>query len=196
MQTFLCYLRHSRTMADLDDARLNKQCVETLQILRVLRGEQDGYSNHPAVRMWEGYEPALLVYGLCACYEWRVKRKHSTTIWGQLAEIAGDYWDPANLEGDISDYEPPPWMKDVWILRSHRSNLIRKAPHIYGPKYEGTPENMPYLWPAWDDDVDKGYRLVLSRADRERVETGERNLPDTLIEYTTKNGMDLWWTLQ
>src|SRR5690349_458766 len=90
MQTFVMYFSHPKTMADLDNARLGKQRLETLQILRALRGESDS-SNHPAVRMWEGYEPALVLYGLFVCHEWRIVRKFNDSIWGDLANMAIEY---------------------------------------------------------------------------------------------------------
>jgi hypothetical protein len=77
-------------------------------------------------------------------------------------------------EGEV---EPPPWIRDKWVLRSHRSNLMRKAPHIYGDKYDGTPENMPYLWPVIDHMKPDGYYLRLSKPDMARLATGERVLP-------------------
>lgn len=177
MQTFVTYFSHPKTMADLDNARLGKQRLETLQILRTLQGEEDTshYNNHPAVRMWEGYEPALVLYGLFVCHEWRIVRKHSDTIWGDLAERAKGYGmlgRPPEIE-----VEQPPWLRDKWVIRSHRSNLMRKAPHIYAKKYAGTPENMPYLWPVLDHKEPEGYKLRISKPDMARLNSGERTLP-------------------
>ena len=175
MQTFMCYFDHAKTAADLDTARLGKQRVEVVQILKALRGDTDAYTNHPAVRMWEGYEPALLLYGLVVCYEWRVKRGHNDEVWHQLEEMSPTYW---NGQSPLQNerYDAPPWARDKWVIRSHRSNLMRKAPHYYAEKYDGTPENMPYLWPVL---VDPGtYYLRLSRPDLERLEKGERILPE------------------
>lgn len=175
MQTFTCYFDHRRTAADLDTARLGKQRVEVIQILEALRGDTDVYANHPAVRMWEGYEPALLLYGLAICYEWRVKRGYSDNVWHQLEEMSPTYWDGRHpLENER--YNAPPWARDTWVLRSHRSNLMRKVPHIYGPKYDGTPENMPYLWPVIDPMKPEGYYLRLSKPDLARLQSGERSL--------------------
>lgn len=191
MQTFMCYHSHPKTMADLDDARLGKQRLETLQILRALRGEQDGYTNHPAVRMWEGYEPALVLYGLFVCHEWRIVRGFNDTVWGDLARYAKECG-MLDIEPELSktaravgvlegqEVEQPPWLRDKWVLRSHRSNLMRKAPHIYAEKYDGTPENMPYLWPVIDHFEGHGYDLRLSKPDLARLETGERILPEGL----------------
>jgi hypothetical protein len=191
MQTFVCYHSHVKTMADLDNARLGKQRLETLQILRALRGETDAYANHPAVRMWEGYEPALVLYGLFVCHEWRIVRGHKDALWGDLAKLAKEYG-MLDIEPELSktgravgvlpgqEVEPPPWLGDKWVLRSHRSNLLRKAPHIYRAKYDGTPENMPYLWPELNHKGPGGYWLHISKPDLARLETGERVLPQGL----------------
>ena len=60
MQTFLPYPDDRASAADLDDRRLGKQRVETLQILRALTWRTYGWQNHPAVRMWRGFVPALV----------------------------------------------------------------------------------------------------------------------------------------
>jgi len=181
MQTFTCYHDHAKTAADLDTARLGKQRVEVLQILRALRGETDGYTFHPAVRMWEGHEPALLLYGLVICHEWRVKRGHEDKVWHQLEEMSPTYWDPRTpLENER--YEAPGWLSNKWVLRSHRSNLIRKAPHHYADKYPSTPELMPYLWPRYSLG---GWDMYLSKPDQNRLETGERVLPEGLKAFAT-----------
>ena len=68
VQTFLPYPDFRRTAEALDSPRLGKQRVETLQILRALELPEYGWGNHPAVRMWRGYTPALVCYGL-TCVE-------------------------------------------------------------------------------------------------------------------------------
>jgi len=57
MQTFMPYgSQYDQTAKCLDVKRLGKQRVETYQILKALLGESKGWRNHPATRMWEGYE--------------------------------------------------------------------------------------------------------------------------------------------
>ena len=34
------------------------------------------------------------------------------------------------------------------LMVLHRSNLIRKDPKFYQPKWPGVPDNLPYVWPA------------------------------------------------
>lgn len=173
MHTFVPSIGYARCASELDLARLNKQRIETIQILdSIVNGT--GYVNHPVNRMWIGYEDSLVMYGLSICHEWRIVRGHSDSTWGDLAEWMKE------LEMGSEEAEKPPWVGDLWVHRSHRSNLIRKAPHIYGPKFPNTIEDMPYLWPHNDHRADNGYVLMISRADVERLDSGERFMPAEL----------------
>ncbi|WP_234470062.1 MSMEG_6728 family protein, partial [Streptomyces sp. MBT70] len=71
MQTFLPDSDFRRSALLLDRRRLGKQRVEALQVLRGLTVPGYGWRRHPAVRMWSGYEEALVRYGLEICRVWR-----------------------------------------------------------------------------------------------------------------------------
>lgn len=139
MQTFLPYSDFRRTAAVLDRQRLGKQRVETLQILRTLTGETKGWANHPAVKMWRGYEPALILYGLYMCLEW-TDRGYRDTCFDKIAEYA----EPLGFPPD------PPWLGDPDFHRSHQSNLLRKNPAHYGRLFTDVPNDLPYIWPKID----------------------------------------------
>ena len=62
MQTFLPVPDFEASAAFLDKKRLWSQVREARQILNTLIGESKGWRNHPAVKMWDGYEPALMEY--------------------------------------------------------------------------------------------------------------------------------------
>ncbi len=49
MQTFLPYPDFEKSAKVLDRLRLNKQRSETLDILRTLFGDKQGWKNHPSV---------------------------------------------------------------------------------------------------------------------------------------------------
>ena len=74
MQTFLPEVTFTASAKALDNKRLGKQRVEVLQLLRALSGESKGWVNHPACKMWHGFEMALAVYGLAICDEWKKTR--------------------------------------------------------------------------------------------------------------------------
>jgi hypothetical protein len=185
MQTFVMYHSIPKTMRDLDQQRLGKQRVEAKQILSALeaQGDEDAaWGNHPAVQMWLGYEPALILYGLFCCHEWRIVRKFNDSLWGHFADKAKEYGmlevdetcRAANMPGDV---EMPPWLANRWVLRSHRSKLMAKNPALYGKKYLGTPEDMPYLWPVNDWKLPEKYWLRLSAPDLRRIRQEELVLP-------------------
>jgi hypothetical protein len=138
MQTFLPYPDFATSAAVLDQARLGKQRVETLQALRALVIPDYGWQRHPAIRMWMGYVPALSLYGLAMVDEW-VARGHADSTGPLIREFAPD--------ADPSTVALPPWLGDPAVHLSHQSNLIQKAPEIYRDRFPGVPEDLPYLWP-------------------------------------------------
>lgn len=139
MQTFLPYPDLAASARVLDQARLGKQRVETLQVLRALVIPDYGWRSHPAIRMWMGYVPGLTVYGLAMVAEW-VSRGHADSTHRQILEFA-----PHVL--DDPDVEMPPWFGDPAVHLSHRSNLVQKAPEFYRSRFPGVPEDLPYTWP-------------------------------------------------
>lgn len=72
MQTFLPVPDFHESARMLDWRRLGKQRSEVLIILRTLSGTgKQGWKNHPATRMWNGYITCLCSYGLAICKEWQ-----------------------------------------------------------------------------------------------------------------------------
>jgi hypothetical protein len=135
LQTFLPYADLRASCAVLDDRRLGKQRVETFQILRALTWPTYAWKNHPAVKMWRGFVPALVAYGLENCREW-TRRGHADTVAEQLLA-----W------GSSPSYDLPPWFGLAALHRSHRSALVRKDPAGYGPRFPDVPDDLPYVWP-------------------------------------------------
>lgn len=145
MQTFLPYESFARSAQVLDQARLGKQRVETLQLLRGLVVPDYGWQRHPALLMWKGFVPALTAYGLAMTDEW-IARGHADTVREQILEFA-----PGAVHNAV---ELPPWLGDEALHRSHRSNLIEKSPDVYGPLFPDTGAGLPYVWPAPADVPD------------------------------------------
>lgn len=161
VQTFLPYPEFDRSAAVLDSPRLGKQRVETLQILRALTFPSYGWSNHPATLMWRGYVPALTSYGLAMVDAWTGRgAADSTRV--QIAEFA-----PQALTTPQSELALPSWLGRDELHTSHQSNLIRKDPDFYGPRFPGVPGDLEYVWPGTDpgvvDRVVLGSPLVILR---------------------------------
>ncbi|MFG2478739.1 MSMEG_6728 family protein [Streptomyces fagopyri] len=152
MQTFLPYPDFTRSAAVLDQARLGKQRVEALQVLRGLTVPGYGWRHHPAVRMWIGYEEALVRYGLDVCAVW-VAEGRADTCAATLATDFGRYRPGATVRAQerlADDGELPPWLGDAAFHRSHQSALVRKASEIYAPLFPDVPDDLPYVWPTSD----------------------------------------------
>ncbi|MEV1021011.1 MSMEG_6728 family protein [Streptomyces sp. NPDC050264] len=150
MQTFLPYPDFMQSAAVLDQARLGKQRVEALQVLRGLIVPGYGWRHHPAVRMWAGYEEALVRYGLDMCEMW-VSEGRSDTCAGTLVTDFTGHRPGAEVrvqEQLAGDGELPPWLGDPAFHRSHQSALVRKAPEVYTPFFPDVPDDLPYVWPA------------------------------------------------
>lgn len=178
MITFLTHKRHGKTAEALDMMRLGKTRDTARRILEVLLGEDDGrVTANPAIEMWRGYEGGLVYYGMTIAYQWSVVRKFEDHTLKWFARTAQNY--------GLDQTERPPWLEDVWLLRSHRSNLVAKMAHHYADQFPATPERMPYLWPV--NRPDGSYELRVSMADMERIAAGERALPDgvTLVDPAT-----------
>jgi hypothetical protein len=152
VQTFLPYPGFAESAAVLDRARLGKQRVEALQVLRGLTVPGYGWRHHPAVRMWCGYEEALVRYGLEVCAGW-VAEGHTDTCAATLATDFTRYRPGAAVrvqERLAENGELPPWLGDPGFHRSHRSALVRKAPEVYTPLFPDVPDDLPYVWPVSD----------------------------------------------
>lgn len=130
MQTFLPHSSFEMSARCLDWRRVGKQRVEARQILNVLTGLSKGWSNHPAVKMWQGYEGALAVYMNCFISEW----------------IRRGYKNNMKLE-QVEEFEYPTWLGCEEFHASHRSNLLRKDSFYYGQFGWDEPNNLPYIWP-------------------------------------------------
>ncbi|MEU1146229.1 MSMEG_6728 family protein [Streptomyces sp. NPDC005863] len=152
MQTFLPYSDFTRSAAVLDRARLGKQRVEALQVLRGLTVPGYGWRHHPAVRMWIGYEEALVRYGLDVCAVWVAEGRGDTCATTLVTDF-GRHRPGAAVRTQkelTEDGELPPWLGDPAFHRSHRSALVRKAPEIYSPLFPDVPGDLPYVWPPSD----------------------------------------------
>lgn len=159
MQTFLPYSGAASSAMEiyeesahlLDIKRLGKQRVENYQIMQALFGRKldgevysVGWSNHPAVKMWRGYEFSLLKYQVAVCDEWIHNFGFKDTCKDKTIRL---YFMCADLDPKL-EHKDPPWLGDIAFHKSHQSNLIRKAPLYYRKYFPGVPDNLPYIWPV------------------------------------------------
>jgi hypothetical protein len=155
MQTFLPHPAVRDSLDALDNKRLNKQILETYQILNVLSGQtkSNAWRNHPAVLMWEGSESELWRYGMTAVAlaDMRgIKTENNLANLKALAVKCGSYW------GD----EVPLWRTNTTTIKrvntTHKANLYRKDPEYYAEYASAVNDeyNKPccegcqYYWPT------------------------------------------------
>lgn len=94
------------------------------------------WSNHPATRMWRGFENALVCYGQAMCEEW-TSRGFDDTCRDKLAEYRTS--DKTIL---------PSWYPCARLHSSHRAALLYKLPSHYSQfGWTETPKQ-DYYWPV------------------------------------------------
>lgn len=153
MQTFLPYMDlegcdttysfYQECAGLLDQKRLGKQRVETLQIMKALLTGK-GWIHHPATKMWRGYEWSLLSYQSAVCTTWTEDFGFTDTCLPKTIDL---YFEHCDYAADLF-YEDPPWLGDKDFHLAHQSNLLRKDPEYYGKRFPGVPSNLPYIWPV------------------------------------------------
>lgn len=136
MQTFLPYPSFIDSASCLDYRRLGKQRVETWQIYNTLT-KGGGWQHHPIVKMWKGYELALVLYGQQICLEW-IRRGYKDTMLRRFLTLEKSY------KGEMPKF--PSWLGNKKFHASHRSNLLRKDKTYYGKFNWKEPDNLPYVW--------------------------------------------------
>lgn len=166
MQTFLPYEDFHESARILDNKRLGKQRVETLQILRSLTGPgglRGGWQAHPAARMWKGHLAWLMEYQRVFCYEWRDVRGFKDTCYQKtLADLKRDPESFAQWETIQHGRGPEqPWFVASDVFRfTHRANLVRKQPEFYIPLFGPLRPDIPYAWtPETIAELAKEYDL-------------------------------------
>ena len=147
MQTFLPYDSVDlfyRCGVCLDVKRHGKQRVEAWQIHLAITQPDYGWQNHPAVRMWRGYDRCLLTYGYLICQSWRDKGyKDSLCV-----KFAGA------LNCLRPDNNVPPWLNNKQFHDAHRAILLGKNYRWYKQfGWSEKPAEMvdgkwPYVWPV------------------------------------------------
>ena len=149
MQTFLPFPNFRQSAEVLDFRRLGKQRVEVLQILRALESTKKdaGWINHPAVKMWEGYQYALSIYGLECCVAWENRGYNRGTTRDEILWRAKRYSGTGGIP-----HAKPFWFGDDRFHSAHRRMLVWKMPDHYLVKFVDVPEvplhKPDYYWPT------------------------------------------------
>ena len=160
---------------DLETPDLVQQTEDALEILKVVVGIGSDRTDlkDPGVWAWIGYPHALIVYIMQHGMEQIQARGIACEEFFKAYYIWVDY-----VAGQA--YVDPPWRRDVDLMRAHRSNLARRSPERYKNTWPKTPVRMPFIWPKVDGAG--GYKLLLSKVEKEMLISGERSLPGSIHE--------------
>lgn len=137
----------------LDNKRLNKQIIETLQIYNALT-EGKGWIHHPVTKMWRGYEKALLWYGSLCYQEWidrfedgrRKGKKHHKS--GEEIAIKCQKIKSKNRLNILPLPKKPPWLYCNYFTHCMKANLIRKNPEYYSKFWPDVEPMEGYFYPV------------------------------------------------
>ena len=130
MQTFLPYPEFHKSAAVLDRQRLGKQRVEAYQIIRAI-SFGGGWSNHPIVKMWTGFENALKLYSNAVITEWiRRGYRNSLEIYN-LSDLKIIY---------------PWWLGIEKFHAAHRAALLAKDYGYYSKYGWSEAPGIKYVW--------------------------------------------------
>ena len=160
MQTFLPYEDFSDSARTLDDKRLGKQRVETLQVMCALAGlkadlstpaKPSAWLSHPVCKMWKGHERMLLQYQEDICSIWTLERGFKDTCFIKTLKVL--MCAPPTF---ANNHRSPWWLGYDAFHASHRSNLRRKNPAHYDRLFPITRPDLPYLWPQEDRTFKEG----------------------------------------
>lgn len=130
MQTFLVHKDFPAAAAMLDSRRLNKQVLESYQILRVLSNltPSGAWRNHPAVKMWRGHESVLFTYTIAMLREAEARGIKVDTHRSNLSLLR-------NVASKTWGFSLPDWYRNPKtlsrLITTHKANLYKKDPEYY-----------------------------------------------------------------
>lgn len=171
MQTFLPYASYAKSASVLDNKRLGKQRVETLQILQVLLGERlvtsdkvltkNGtvkreprpkklWTRQPVASKGWSHHPAVLMW-----------KGHELALLGYQEAFCNE-WTSRGFQDTCLEKTKfliqPHWAKltegepsfvgDSAFHESHQSNLLRKDEANYRQFWPTLAADLPYKWPV------------------------------------------------
>lgn len=155
MITYLPYRNPEVTAAQLLDSELHLQMVHTLILLDCLHETDEaavrGWSKHPIVPMWKGYEVQLALYGETMLFEWR-NRKGGLNGMESTERRLKWHFDTATSTDDF-EMSMPPWFHDEERIsrleRNSRGVLLtldagQTVKHYHNLWPDAIPDSVPY----------------------------------------------------
>jgi len=133
VQTFLPLPDFKKSLECLDKKRLGNQVYR--EAVTLIRG---GWVNHPASKMWRGYEYQLAEYIIAGCEVLAERGKPQEKLIEEMQQP----------QSTLVNQDLPPWFGDERLHSSHRSNLLRKDYEHYSQFGWTETTSIPYYWPV------------------------------------------------
>jgi hypothetical protein len=179
VQTFLPFPDFEASARALDQKRLGKQRVETIQVVRALTVPGYGWANHPAALMWKGFEEALGRYGFACCEVWLELGFGDTCAATIATDLRAAGVTTVRTQAELAAADAlPSWLGDEELHLSHRSALVRKDPDFYRERFPDAPDDLPYVWPVRSPAVVEAERRRAENAVRREQRAAERLLEE------------------
>lgn len=93
------------SVRSLDDKRLNKQILETFQILQVSKGLSEGYKNHPIIKHYIKFPKFLNSYGYLCCEEYKYRFNKTHKLFNKFNLYSTPWYIPFYAAGSINTPE-------------------------------------------------------------------------------------------
>lgn len=140
MQTFLPHPDYLQSMRCLDKSRLGNQVWR--EGMTLIRGS---WPNHPASKMWKGYEYHLGLYLLTGITALKERGKYYKNIYKNILFEMEKH----------TNVGPPPWLGNDKFHASHRRALLYKNREWYSqfgwneePDVPNEKGKLNYYWPV------------------------------------------------
>lgn len=189
MQIFAPFVSLEDIAACLDDKRLNKQVLETRQIIRIIEGVRTGYKNHPAVKMYSAHLDFLRLYHNTMRAEWVARGKNSNMP-DEVLSVASPKEVIINKEkkihssGFLLQVKYPEWWGERHEFHAcHRANLLAKDINHYGRfKWTDEPNDEGYWW-----CVDNQWKFIVKGKKQQKQKSALKRLQTTSLSFSSKN---------
>lgn len=128
--------------------------MEAYQLLKVNFGigkrNKNGnlaWSNHPAAKMWKGYERVLWSYTKAIIDEWK-SRGYKDTVQEKMDILVSENISRFVCVTCPDNYPRPPWLGLEELHSSHRSALLYKDYEYYKQFNWKEEPKIDYIWPV------------------------------------------------
>lgn len=139
--TFHPYPDFESSVACLDDKRLRRVLQMTKDILEQLDKHKPGDRLPPGAKMWLGYIPSLVHYGVAVCREMTTRGYNVSGTFHRIRAYTKGV-------GILKKVDHPVWLEMKDVHQAHRAMLLKKANAHFKQFKWRVKKNQPMVWPT------------------------------------------------